>query len=98
MKKTRLFLLPILAMSFMALSSCTKDDINSLIEYGDSLAAADIHLQSQIDELKNELPKENLSKDDVSSLLDEVEKALTAKIEDLDKEIKDLKKEKKEDK
>ena len=48
MKKTKLILLPILAMSAMALSSCTKDDISSL-----GLLGSD--LQSQIDEIKGEI-------------------------------------------
>lgn len=91
MKKTRLFLLPILAMSFMALSSCTKDDIGSLMEYGDSLAAADIHLQSQIDELKNEITKLNKQISDLekemNSSINNVRDDYNAKIDTLNQQV-----------
>ena len=48
MKKSKLFILPFLAMSIGALSSCTKDDISALQEKDDDL-------QSQIDSLKDEV-------------------------------------------
>ena len=77
MKKAKIVLLPLLAMSAMALSSCTKDDISSLFELGDSLAETDSNLQSQIDDLKNEIAG---LKSQIASLREEMNGAIeTAK-------------------
>ena len=75
MKKAKLLILPVLAMSALTLSSCTKDDISSLFELGDSLASVDNNLQSQIDDLKTEIAG---LKEQITNLRQEMNEAETA--------------------
>ena len=74
MKKSRLLMLPILALSLGALSACVEDDLSSLA----------VDLQSQIDELKNEVDG---LKNEIAKLRSDMEKADAAIKAEYDEKI-----------